>query len=206
MALVVKNLSANAGDVGLIPGLGRSPGGGHDNPLQYSCLGNPMDRDMDWWATVPRVTKESDRTERLSTYTCNPYQNASRFKGARNHQSDHEMYMEMKRTQNSQEFFKGTRLKKLQFPIVNLTGELQQQRQHVLGVRTDTQASGTGLKVQSKPIDSWSNDLWQRFHSFQWGKDGFSINGAMTSGYSHTDRGVWTLTSHHTQKLTWNEP
>ena len=37
----VKNQPANAGDVGLIPGLGRSPGGGHGNPLQYSCLGNP---------------------------------------------------------------------------------------------------------------------------------------------------------------------
>ena len=44
--LVIKNLPANAGDtedVGSIPGLGRSPGGGNGNPLQYSCLGNPMD-------------------------------------------------------------------------------------------------------------------------------------------------------------------
>ena len=44
---MVKNPPANArnaGDVGLIPGLGRSPGGGNDNPLQYSCLGKPMDR------------------------------------------------------------------------------------------------------------------------------------------------------------------
>ena len=44
---MVKNLPANAGDirdVGSIPGLGRSPGGGHGNPLQYSCLRNPMDR------------------------------------------------------------------------------------------------------------------------------------------------------------------
>ena len=40
----VKNLPANAGDVGLIPGLGRSPGEGNGNALQYSCLGNPMDR------------------------------------------------------------------------------------------------------------------------------------------------------------------
>ena len=56
---VVKNLPANAGDTrdsGLIPGLGRSPGGGHDNPLQYSCLGKPMDRGA-WWATVHGVTK-----------------------------------------------------------------------------------------------------------------------------------------------------
>ena len=47
MALVVKNPSANAGDireVGSIPGSGRSPGAGHNNPLQYSCLENPMDR------------------------------------------------------------------------------------------------------------------------------------------------------------------
>ena len=49
MALVVKNLSANAGDVrdmGSNPGLGRSPGGGHGNPLQYSCMENPMDREV----------------------------------------------------------------------------------------------------------------------------------------------------------------
>ena len=62
--LVVKNLSANAGDirdVGSIPGLGRSPGGGHGNPLQYSCLENPTDRGA-WQATVHRVT-ESDMTE-----------------------------------------------------------------------------------------------------------------------------------------------
>ena len=59
----VKNLPANAGDVrdmGWIPGLGRSPGGGHGNPLQYSCLGNPMDMDRGaWWATVHGVAKES---------------------------------------------------------------------------------------------------------------------------------------------------
>ena len=40
---MVKNLPANVGDLGLIPGLGRSPGEGNGNPLQYSCLGNPMD-------------------------------------------------------------------------------------------------------------------------------------------------------------------
>ena len=60
--LVVKSLAAKAGDkdVGLIPGLGRSSRGGHGSPLQYSCLGNPMDRGT-WWATVHRVTKESDK-------------------------------------------------------------------------------------------------------------------------------------------------
>ena len=54
---MVKNLCANAGeagDSGSIPGSGRSPGGGHGNPLQYSCLENPMDRG-DWWAIVHRV-------------------------------------------------------------------------------------------------------------------------------------------------------
>ena len=61
VALVVKNLLANAGDVGLIPGSGRSPGGEHGNPLQYACLENPMDRGA-WWATVHRVA-ELDTTE-----------------------------------------------------------------------------------------------------------------------------------------------
>ena len=59
MALVVKNLPANAGDVkgvGSTPGSGRSPGGGHGNPLQYSCLENPRDRGA-WQAIVHRVTK-----------------------------------------------------------------------------------------------------------------------------------------------------
>ena len=55
----------NEGDLGLIPGSGRSPGGGHDNPLQYSCLENPMERGA-WWATVHRGCKESDTTERLT--------------------------------------------------------------------------------------------------------------------------------------------
>ena len=58
-ALVVKDLPANAGDtrdMGSTPGLGRSLGGGHDNPLQYSCLENPMHRGA-WRATVHRVTK-----------------------------------------------------------------------------------------------------------------------------------------------------
>ena len=47
--------------MGSIPGWGRSPGGGNGNPLEYSCLGNPMDREA-WWATVHGVEKESDMT------------------------------------------------------------------------------------------------------------------------------------------------
>ena len=54
---MVNNLPAgNAGDMGSIPGLGRSPGGVHGNPLQYYCLENPMDRGA-WWDTVPGVAK-----------------------------------------------------------------------------------------------------------------------------------------------------
>ena len=48
--------AGGARDVGLIPALGRSPGGGNGNPLQYSCLGNPMDTGV-WWATVHGVAK-----------------------------------------------------------------------------------------------------------------------------------------------------
>ena len=59
---VVKNLPANVGDSGSIPGLGRSPGEGNGNPFHFSCLGNPMDRGA-WWGTVHGVTKESDTTE-----------------------------------------------------------------------------------------------------------------------------------------------
>ena len=58
---VVKNPPANAGDMGSITGSGRSPGEGNGNPLKYSCLGNPMDREA-WGATVHEVTKESDST------------------------------------------------------------------------------------------------------------------------------------------------
>ena len=57
----VKNLPTNAGDVGLILGSGGSPGEGNGNPLQYSCLGNPMDRGA-WWAIVQGVAKELDTT------------------------------------------------------------------------------------------------------------------------------------------------
>ena len=58
VALAVENLPANAGDrdAGSIPGSGRCPGGGHGNPLQYSCLENPVDRGA-WRATVHRIPK-----------------------------------------------------------------------------------------------------------------------------------------------------
>ena len=56
-----KESAFNAEGLGLIPGLGRSPGEGNDNPLQYSCLENPVDREA-WWATVHGITKELDTT------------------------------------------------------------------------------------------------------------------------------------------------
>ena len=61
---VVRNPPANAGSTGdssLIPGSGRYPGEGNGNPLQYSCLGNPVDKGA-WWATIYGVTKEFDTT------------------------------------------------------------------------------------------------------------------------------------------------
>ena len=71
---MVKNLFANAGDAGSIPGLGRSPGVGNGNPLQYSCLENPMDRGA-WQATVHGVSKESDMTERWNIALSNTLSN-----------------------------------------------------------------------------------------------------------------------------------
>ena len=65
MELVVKNPPASAGDIrdiGLIPGSGKSPGGGNGSPLQYSCLENSMDRRA-WWVTFHGVAKESDTTD-----------------------------------------------------------------------------------------------------------------------------------------------
>ena len=70
MVLVVKNLPVNAGDArdaGSITGLGRSLGGGHGNPLQYSCLENPMDRGT-WQATVHGVAKSQTRLRQLSMH------------------------------------------------------------------------------------------------------------------------------------------
>ena len=68
MALVIKNSSANVGDirdVGSIPGSGRFPGERHGTPLQYSCLENPVNR-RGWPATVHRVTKSQTRLSDLA--------------------------------------------------------------------------------------------------------------------------------------------
>ena len=64
VAQMVK-ICLNVGDPGFIPGSGRSPGEGHGNPLQYSCLENSMDREA-WWAYRPWGCKESDKTEKLA--------------------------------------------------------------------------------------------------------------------------------------------
>ena len=66
VVLVVKNLAANAGDASSIPGSARSPRRGHDNPLQYSCLKNAMDRGA-WWATVHSVAESRTQLKQLST-------------------------------------------------------------------------------------------------------------------------------------------
>ena len=64
-----KESACNVGDRGSIPGSGRSPGGGHGNPLQYSCLENFMDRGARQ-ATVHRVAKNQTRLKQLSTHAC----------------------------------------------------------------------------------------------------------------------------------------
>ena len=82
--LVIKKLPVNAGDIrdmASIPGSRRSPGGGHGNPLQYSCLENPMGGGA-WWATV-RGTAEADMTEatyrKAALVECEPQENRSLF-------------------------------------------------------------------------------------------------------------------------------
>ena len=72
VALVVKSPPTSTGDIrnaGSVPGLARLPGGGHGNLLQYSCLGNPMDRGARW-ATVQRVTRRRAQLKQLSMHTC----------------------------------------------------------------------------------------------------------------------------------------
>ena len=66
-----KEFACNAGDMGSIPGLGRPSGEGNGNSLQYSCLGNPMDRGA-WWATVHGVAKCQTRQKQLSMRTRSP--------------------------------------------------------------------------------------------------------------------------------------
>ena len=67
----VKASACNAGDLGLIPGSGRHPREGNGNPLQYSCLENPMGRGA-WWATVHRVAKSRTRLSNF-TFICKNY-------------------------------------------------------------------------------------------------------------------------------------
>ena len=78
---MVKNPPVNAGDIrdtGSIPGLGRSPGEGNDNPLQYSCLENPMDRGA-WRATVHGVSKSWTQLKQLRTHVENRIQQTCSF-------------------------------------------------------------------------------------------------------------------------------
>ena len=67
---MVKNPPANAVDIrdaGSVPRSGRFPGGGHDNPLQYPCLQNPMDREV-WWGIVHRVARNQTQLKQLSMH------------------------------------------------------------------------------------------------------------------------------------------
>ena len=78
-SLVVKNLPANSGEIrdrGSIPGPGRSPGAGHGNPPQYSCLENPMDTGS-WQATIQKVTKSWTWQKRLSLWQQKPQQSSN---------------------------------------------------------------------------------------------------------------------------------
>ena len=71
VVIVVKNPPANAGDsreAGYVPGLGRPPGGGYGNPLQYSCLENSMYRGA-WWATVHGITKSQTQLSKRLTFS-----------------------------------------------------------------------------------------------------------------------------------------
>ena len=72
MVLRSKEFACNMGEAGeacLIPGLGRFPGGGNGNPLQYSCLENPTDREA-WWATVRSIAESYTLLKGLSTHAC----------------------------------------------------------------------------------------------------------------------------------------
>ena len=69
VVLAEKNPPANAENWSLIPGTGRSPGGGYSNPLQYSCLENPLDREA-LWATVHRVAKSWTQLKQFSMHAC----------------------------------------------------------------------------------------------------------------------------------------
>ena len=75
---VVKNPPAKARDEGSVPGMGRSPGEGNNNPLQYPCLGNPMDREV-WQATVHEITKSRTRLTNENTHAYK-YQQISVYK------------------------------------------------------------------------------------------------------------------------------
>ena len=102
---MVKNPPANARDVrdsGSIPGSGRSPGGGNGNPLQYSCLENPMNRGA-WQATVQRIAKSQTQLKQLSTQTHNT--------------KDFEIFVSYRPSLKFSQFFCGYRNFTVEYPL-----------------------------------------------------------------------------------------
>ena len=88
-----KESACSAGDLGSIPGLGRSPGEGNDNPLKYSCLENSMDRGA-WWATVHGVTKSQTRMRSSFTFcTISIFSNVFAYPVVVNLTYEHDVYL-----------------------------------------------------------------------------------------------------------------
>ena len=157
---VVKNLPANAGDAGntgLIPGSGRSSGGGNGNPLQYSCLENSMDRGA-WRATVHDVVKKSDTTERQHRLIAVPQLHGGQRQGS---QPASKMQVETQRTYNSKNISKKKNIGWLVLPDFNTYYK-------ATVLKTVWYRSMKQNRKESKPSRWQSIDFWQRYQGIQW--------------------------------------
>ena len=157
---VVKNLPANtgdAGDTGLIPGSGRSSGGGNGNPLQYSCLENSMNRGA-WWAKVHDVVKKSDMTERQHRLwlQCLSWM-VVKDKAAN---LPLKCMWKLKGPTIVKTFRKRRIFNDLYYLISILTIKLQSSRQWYRSMKQN--------RKESKPSRWQSIDFWQRYQGIQW--------------------------------------